>query len=86
MGLEQSGHGGEREEGRGGRGPGRSCRALWARERTRASTSGSWEPWRAVGRGGQDLTEELLPVVVVWGAQTRGKSAGPEWRRPHWSQ
>ena len=41
--LEQGERGGEREEGRAGRGLGRSCRALWAVGRTWAFT------WKEVG-------------------------------------
>ena len=50
--LEQSERGGQREEGRAGRGRGREGRALWPAGRTWALTRERWEPWRAVGRGG----------------------------------
>ena len=50
--LEQSEQGGEKEEGRAGRGLGRSSGALWAGERSWLLSRGRWEPWRAVSRGG----------------------------------
>ena len=52
MSLKQSEQEREREEGRAGRGLGRSSGALWAGERSWLLSRGRWESWRAVGRGG----------------------------------
>ena len=44
--MEQSERGGEKEEGRAGRGRGRSCRALWAcGEDLGFYSRGTREPW-----------------------------------------
>lgn len=51
---------GEREEQRKGRGPGRSCRALWAAGRVWVFIQ---VKWRVLNRGGTDLTWVLTGAL-----------------------
>ena len=73
--LGQSERGEEREEGRAGRGRGRSCRALWAKGRTCGFyPPGRWDPgglWAE--KEGRGLTQLLTGTLwLLRGGQTVG--------------
>ena len=88
--LEHSERGGEREEGRAGRGRGRLCRALWAAERTWLVPQGGGSPGGLWAEEGQVLTEVLTGALWLLredrlgagedrmgGCQGRGDCSGP---------